>query len=187
MTTRPSQVRWTPWTQLLFFNSKLWNFSWEAISSHHIKMLFSDSLYHIALNEQYKATYFSNFKIIEQQSPNRKKILYSYNIGSMEALSTASTFKRRLNVCARLPKCVTVYTEVVFISSTRCIVTTVSYCAIWRSIACVFLCIQVTLGAINTMRLRLDEINCRKLMFIGLGCPVNPSFALDRETRLKSS
>ena len=55
------------------------------------------------------------------------------------------------------------------------------------SISCIFMCIQVTSGAINTMRLRLDEINCRKLMFIGLGSPVNPSFVLDRETRLKSS
>ena len=36
--------------------------------------------------------------------------------------------------------------------------------------------IEVTLDAINTVRLRLNEINCRKLMFIGLGCTVNPSF-----------
>ena len=40
----------------------------------------------------------------------------------------------------------------------------------------VSMCIEVTLDAINTVRLRLNEINCRKLMFIGLGRTVNPSF-----------
>ena len=43
------------------------------------------------------------------------------------------------------------------------------------------MCIEMTVYTINTERLRLNEINCRKLMFIGLGSTVNsPVFKIIR-------